>query len=105
MPDELAMLYPVKKGYRRVYYNLTRNIRMRKKLKLKIHLWEKIELAAVYLSFYYAKKGYIYFYQKKFLKKNIKKPNYKKLKIKINKISYTRNDLFNILKTLVNDNF
>lgn len=97
MPDELAMLRSVKKGYRRVYYNLARDIRMSKKLKLKIHLYRKVELAVAYLSFYYAKKGYIYFHQKKILKKNIKKPRYKKLKVKINKISYTRDELFKIL--------
>lgn len=100
-PTELAILCPMKKSYRKIYHKMLQKLRIQKKLKQRIDLYEKIKLAVAFLSFYYIKKGYIYFYQKKILKKNIKEPRYKKIKAKINKISYTRDELFNILEALI----
>lgn len=96
MPSELTMLYPLKRAYRRAYYKVALDLRIEKKLK--IQSYRKIELAVAFLNFYYVKKAYIYFYQKKVLKrKNIKKPKYTKLKTKVKKLSYTKNELLNIL--------
>lgn len=98
MPSELTMLYPLKRAYRRAYYKVAQDLRIEKKLKLKIQSYRKIELAVAFLNFYYVKKAYIFFYQKKVLKrKNIKKPKYTKLKTKVKKLSYTKNELLNIL--------
>ncbi|WP_427043164.1 hypothetical protein HUW86_09570 [Fusobacterium sp. SB021] len=107
--SETVILQQLKNSCRKTYCKTARTIRIEKKSKRKIQLYKKIDLAVAFLNFYNVKRGYKYFYQQKILKrKNIKKPKYKKMNVKIKRHSYTREELLNIifsglkLKTIFN---
>lgn len=97
LSNKITILKKLKKEEKNIFYKKKRIFSIKKNLRKENLLMRKMDLAVAFLEFYSVKQNYKYSFLKEFYKKKVKKPKFKKLTIKINRKSYTKNSILKFL--------